>query len=66
MNGFRKLKLLLYFLHEARKLYGEISPICDMNGECSWSDCLTEDDKYYRFWFNTKDNSTHVLKKEKK
>lgn len=49
-----KLKLIERAINE----YGKIYP-CNNNGMLN--DCFTEEKEKVLFWFNTEDNSTHLL-----
>jgi len=58
VGGMESVKKLL--IDNARNFYGDISPC---SGIESFSECFTEidDGENIVFWFNTPDNSTHML-----
>ncbi|NLG18618.1 MAG: hypothetical protein GX556_14900 [Fibrobacter sp.] len=51
-------ELQRHMINRAVELYKEIYP-CSIHS--SLGDCFTTEDKMVMFWFNTSDDSTHVL-----
>jgi len=45
-------------IDEALKRHRKIYPCSD---KTDLRQCFTRDEKHYLFWFNTEDNSTHVI-----
>ena len=46
-------------IEKARKMYKEIYP-CGKGK--TFSECFTENDDHLVLWFNTEDDSTHIVK----
>lgn len=59
-NSIEKLELQLRMIDEAIAEYGEIFPCYNVK---FLKDSFTMSDHNMYFWFNDKDNSTHVVKK---
>jgi len=52
-------KLKKSLIEQAEDQYDKINFV---NNKKNWDDCFTIEDGKIMFWFNTEDNSTHVLR----
>jgi len=58
--------ILPELIEKAQQKYGlNITPCCDENGQYkTWNDCISEFQGHIYLWFNTVDNSTHIVKEK--
>jgi hypothetical protein len=59
VNGQDLVRITQTLVKKAKEKYGDIFPCVNKN---DFSECLTEEIGSIILWFNTSDNSTHVLR----